>query len=72
MNVNELKIEMLRHGDNGADLAKALGIVRQTLSTKMNGSNGSEFTQGEIAKIKDRYNLSPERIAEIFFAQKMS
>ena len=64
---NELKIEMLRHNDTGEDLAKALGITRQTLSRKMN-ENNADFTQGEISVIRARYDLTGERIEQIFFA----
>ena len=67
MNKAELKVEMLRHNDTGEDLADALGITRQTLSRKMN-ENNADFTQSEIAIIRTRYNLSGERIEEIFFA----
>jgi transcriptional regulator with XRE-family HTH domain len=67
MNGNELKVEMLRHGETGKDLAKKLGITRTTLSAKMN-SKRAEFTQKEIATIKEHYDLTPERITEIFFA----
>ena len=67
MNKAELKIEMLRHNDTGEDLAKALGITRQTLSRKMN-ENNADFTQGEISVIRARYDLTGERIEQIFFA----
>ena len=70
MNVKELKVEMIRHNENGDDLANGLGISRQTLSRKMN--NKAEFTQKEISAIKERYNLMPERVSEIFFADKVS
>lgn len=71
MNRNELRIEMIRHGDNGEDLAKALGISRQTLSRKMQ-DEAAEFTQKEIGHIKTRYGLSADRIDEIFFANIVS
>ena len=67
MNGTELRVEMLRHNETGEDLAKALGITRTTLSAKMNNRT-AEFTQKEIAIIKDHYDLSPERMTEIFFA----
>lgn len=66
MNKKELKVEMLRYGDVGETLAKALNISSQTLSAKMNDK--AEFTQNEISIIKSRYDLSPDRIVEIFFA----
>lgn len=66
MNSTELEVEMLRNGDSGTDLANAIGIKSPTFSNKKNGK--AEFTQSEIRQIADRYNLSPERIKEIFFA----
>ena len=71
MNAKELKAEMIRHDDTGETLAKALNITRQTLSRKMN-DNGAEFTQSEISIIKERYDLSGDRINMIFFAEKVS
>ena len=71
MNIKELKVEMIRHDDTGEDLAKALNISRQTLSKKINSDN-ADFTQGEIAAIQKRYNLSGDRVSEIFFADYVS
>lgn len=71
MNVKELRAEMVLHDDTGETLAKALNISRQTLSRKMN-DNGAEFTQSEIGIIKNRYDLSGDRINAIFFAEKVS
>jgi len=68
MNIQELKIEMLRHGETGEHLSAYLGISRQTLSNKMSNKQNTDFTQQEIAKIKEHYNLSNDRVAEIFFA----
>ena len=65
MNTTELKVEMLRHDDTSGDLANALGISRTTFSAKSNGN--ADFTQAEIAKIKERYTLSAQRVEEIFF-----
>lgn len=70
MNKKELQVEMVRFGDNGDSLAKALGITRSTLSRKMNGI--SDFTYNEMSIIIHRYNLSGERIKEIFFADGLS
>lgn len=68
MNSNELKIEMMRHNETGEHLAAHLGISRQTLSNKMSKNQTTDFTQQEIAKIKEHYALSNDRVAEIFFA----
>ena len=66
MNGAKLKSIMVLHGDTNKDLAILLGITEQSVSCKIN-ENGTEFKQGEIAKIKDKYNLSPEEVDAIFF-----
>lgn len=66
MNKKALRSVMALHGDTNRDLADLLGKTMQTISAKMN-KNGAEFTQGEIVKIRDRYNLTAEQIATIFF-----
>lgn len=72
MNTSLLKSKMVLFGDNNTTLGKALGISYQTVSAKLNNTNGAEFTQGEILSIKKRYRLTPEEIDEIFFNQKVS
>ena len=67
MNKNLLESEMKANGDTGTALARYLGMARSTFSAKINETNGAEFTQGEIFKIKQKYNLSAERVNEIFF-----
>lgn len=72
MNKNELEAMMKRHGDTGGTLAKYLGIARATFSAKINETNGAEFTQGEICKIKEKYSLSADEIDTIFFTKEVS
>ncbi len=72
MNKNILEAVMKLNNDNGQTLARHLGIARTTFSNKLNETRGAEFTQGEIKRIKDRYNLTAEEIDEIFFNQKVS
>lgn len=72
MDINKLKSKMALYGDNGGDLAEYLNISRSTLSGKMNETNGAEFTQGEIQKIKERYDLNGNEVDEIFFNAKVS
>lgn len=67
MNKELLRSIMVLHGDTNRDLADLLGISEQSVSGKIN-EKGTEFKQGEIAKIKDHYNLSPEQVEAIFFA----
>lgn len=66
MNKAKLKSVMTLHGDTNKDLAELLGISEQSISCKIN-ENGTEFKQGEIAKIKDKYLLSPAEVDAIFF-----
>ncbi len=72
MNVNMFKSKMKLFGDTNASLAKAIGISPQRLSAKINETGGAEFVQGEIERIKDRYNLTPDEVNDIFFTQIVS
>lgn len=72
MNKNLLEAKMKVNGDTGTSLAQYLGIARSTFSAKINETNGAEFTQGEISKIKRKYNLCAEDVDEIFFGAKVS
>ena len=72
MNKKMLPAKMVLFGDTGDTLAEFLGINRSTLSYKMNQTKGGEFVQGEIAKIKARYNLTAEELNDIFFADEVS
>jgi len=67
MNKNMFKSKMKLFGDTNATLAKAINISPQRLSAKINETGGAEFVQGEIEKIKDRYNLTPDEVNDIFF-----
>ena len=66
MNKAKLKSLMALHEDTNKDLAELLNITEQSISAKIN-ENGTEFKQGEIIKIKDRYKLSPVEVDAIFF-----
>lgn len=59
-----LRAEMVLNGDNLNTLSDYLGIAHQTLSRKISGK--ADFTQSEMNKIKERYNLSDERFGQIF------
>ena len=67
MNKNMLVSKMKLHGDRNEDLAKYIGVSPQRFSAKLNGKDGAEFTQGEIAKVKERYTLTGEEVDAIFF-----
>lgn len=70
MRKNLLQAKMKIYNDTGETLAEYLGINKSTLSAKMNGHK--DFTQGEIRKIKIRYNLTAEEVDSIFFADEVS
>ena len=68
MNKALLRSIMVLHGETNKDLAEVLGLTEQSVCAKINENKGSEFKQGEIAKIKEHYNLSAEEVINIFFA----
>lgn len=72
--MNKLRLEsvMKLHGDTGTSLAKFLNMARATFSAKINETNGAEFTQREIAMIREKYALSPRDVVAIFFDTKVS
>jgi hypothetical protein len=47
-------------------LAEAMGLSLSRLNAKIN-ENNAEFTQSEIAFIKDRYELDDSQVTDIFF-----
>lgn len=67
MNGKLLRSIMILHGDTNASLAEYLGITEQSVSNKIN-ENGTEFKQGEICKIKARYDLDSSMVDRVFFA----
>jgi hypothetical protein len=58
---------MVMHGDTNASIAAFLGITEQSVCNKIN-ENGTEFKQGEIGKMKTKWNLTADQIDAIFFA----
>lgn len=66
MNRKLLKSIMALNGDTNVTLAEYLGLSEQSVSNKIN-ENGTEFKQGEILKIKQRYNLDCTTVDQIFF-----
>jgi hypothetical protein len=61
----------LRDGTQ-AILAEAMGISLSRLNAKINETNGAEFSQRELAFIRDRYHLTNKQIVDIFFKEKVS
>ena len=71
MNSKLLRSLMVLHGDTNASLAAYLGITENSVSNKIN-ERGTEFRQGEIARIIDRCALDPETVNRIFFEELVS
>lgn len=67
MNKNEFVSKMKKFGDNQVDVANYLDISLQRFNAKLNGWGGAYFTQPEIKKIKEKYNLTGEEVDMIFF-----
>ena len=61
-----LKQKMVDNNDTMKVLAQVLDIAPNTLYKKMQGTV-QEFTQTEICKITERYDLTAEEIKDIFF-----
>lgn len=72
MNKYKLVEIMKRHGDTQEQLADAVGISLSRFNAKLNEKDNAQFTQGEIQAMKQRYDLRPEEIDEIFFAKCVS
>ena len=68
MNKKMFKSKMALYGDTNESVARALSITPQRNSAKLNGTGGAEYTQGEIAILKLRWELSPDEVDQIFFA----
>lgn len=65
MKPNELKAEFSRSEMTYRDIAEALGLSVIAVQRKVNGA--SEFKSSEIATLRELLNLTPDRVAEIFF-----
>ena len=72
MNKALLESKMKLFGDNQSKLADALGISVQRFNAKLNETDGAQFNQGEIQKVKDRYGLTSEEVDAIFFNGNVS
>lgn len=71
MNLPRLKSIMALHSETVKDLADLIGLSASSVYRKLEGTLG-EFTQSEIAKIKDHYQLTPDEVDDIFFTKNVS
>ena len=63
---HKLRVILEQFGHNQNDLADLLGITNQSVSIKLNRKK--DFTQSEIYKIIQCYNLTAEQVMDIFFS----
>lgn len=66
MNMKLLRSQMLMHDDTQVKLAEALGLPQSAISMRMTGK--IDFRQNEMEAIRKRYQLTPDQVVEIFFA----
>lgn len=66
MNKCEMEVEMKRNNDTQKKLGEALEISVSGVNARINGK--TDWKGSEIAIVIDRYHLTPERTAEIFFS----
>ena len=71
MNKNMFVSKMKLFGDTQEVLAAALGVSLSRLNAKINETDGAEFKQSEIKFFRDRWNLTPEEVDQIFFSSKV-
>ena len=57
--------KMVLYDDTLQTVSECLGITRQTLAEKLQGT--SEFKQTEIDRLITRWNLTPHEVVQIFF-----
>ncbi len=70
MNIKELQIEMIKQDISIPELAEKIGISKKTLYSRI--KEETPFRQDEISNISQVLCLAPERILEIFFADKVA
>ena len=66
MDKQKLKGLIVANDGSQAELARSMDISLSRLNAKINETN-AEFTKGEIVFIGNRYNLTREDVATIFF-----
>jgi len=71
MNKQLLKAYIVKYDGKQANLAEAMGISLSRLNAKIN-EKSAEFTQSEISFIRERYHLTNEEVADIFFNERVS
>lgn len=71
VNKQLLKGLIVQYDGTQLALAEAMGLSLSRLNAKIN-ENNADFTQNEIAFIKNRYNLTNNQVVDIFFSAEVS
>ena len=71
MNKNMFVSKMKLFGETQEILADALDLSLSRLNAKINERDGAEFKQSEIKFFRDRWDLTPEEVDQIFFASSV-
>lgn len=66
MNTALFKYFAMRNGDTLKNVATALNKTPNTISGYLNGRAG-DFSRGDIAKLRERWQLSNDDVMNIFF-----
>lgn len=74
MNKNMFVSKMKLFGDTQDILSRVpeLGLSLSRLNAKINETDGAEFKQSEIKFFRNRWNLTPDEVDQIFFASCVS
>ena len=67
----KLKGLIIMNDGSQSVLAEAMGLSLSRLNAKINETD-AEFTQSEIAFIRDRYHLNKTQVCDIFFTKEVS
>lgn len=65
--VREFRVELIRRSDTQKAIADSLHLTEQSIVERT--KNRVEWRRSEIEGIIDRWDLTPDRTAEIFFAK---
>lgn len=67
MNKDMLKGQIRSLGMTQGDAAEKIGISLSRFNAKINGTDGAEFSLGEVQALKELLHLNPEQVDQIFF-----
>jgi len=70
--VNKLKAKIVERDLSIQTVAKQLGMNRSTLYRKLKRGSGEAFTVGEVRKLSEILQLTPDEITEIFFSKDVA